>query len=242
MAHLHDVRDTDTHFIIDPISRSLTNPGSDKSSVFQYDHDSERITFEIPRYVDGHDMLEVNIVEVHYINLELPKRKNSNKDVYVVSDFGLADDDDQICIGSWLISRNATKYVGSLTFAIRFACTDSENSIVYQWFTGICTVLSVDQSIFNEAMITEDEKDIIAEWRHEIETSVGLCLDSVEDATLATESANKAATAANSIAKTIEDKLASGELKGEKGDKGDPGPPGIGVEYASESDIANMFI
>ena len=50
MAHAHIVSDSDNHFIIDPISRQISN-NSKKTILIKTDHNSEQFTFELPRYV-----------------------------------------------------------------------------------------------------------------------------------------------------------------------------------------------
>lgn len=56
MAHKHPIYDTDPHFKIDGDTRVIINASDVKVALMQGDHNSERFTFEIPRYVDGHDM------------------------------------------------------------------------------------------------------------------------------------------------------------------------------------------
>ena len=68
--HEHPVIDADKHYIIDPITRAVTNATSKKNTLIQNDHNSERFTFEIPKLVDGHDMTLCNSVQIHYINIE----------------------------------------------------------------------------------------------------------------------------------------------------------------------------
>ena len=53
MAHKHSVYDTSLHFIIDGNTRLVKNSTEAKVTLVQYDHNSERITFELPRYIDG---------------------------------------------------------------------------------------------------------------------------------------------------------------------------------------------
>ena len=55
MSHNHNVIDTDAHYKIDGITRTIVNIDETKRELVQNDHNSERFTFEIPRYVDGHD-------------------------------------------------------------------------------------------------------------------------------------------------------------------------------------------
>ena len=99
MAHKHSVYDTDLHFAIDPITRAITNMATAKTKIIQGDHNSERFTFEIPRLVDGHDMMLCDKIEVHYINLAANKTDKIN-DVYIVSDKQTSPDDENIVIFS----------------------------------------------------------------------------------------------------------------------------------------------
>ena len=63
MAHKHEVIDTDKHFIIDPVTMGFSTE-SKKTTLMQGDHNCERFTFEIPRFIDKHDMSLCNRVEM----------------------------------------------------------------------------------------------------------------------------------------------------------------------------------
>ena len=170
MAHKHSVYDTDTHFSIDPITRAIKNEGSTKAVLMQNDHNSERFTFELPRHaVDGHDMSLCNRVEVHYNNVEKGSL-TQNKGVYECTDFQVAPDDENVVICSWLVSGNATKYEGTLNFCLRFACLTDE-TIDYQWFSGIFSGFSVSKGIYNTEYVAEEYADILAQWKAEIEAN-----------------------------------------------------------------------
>lgn len=47
MAHKQSIYDTDPRFVIDLITRAITTESA-KVKLMQYDHNSERLTFEIP--------------------------------------------------------------------------------------------------------------------------------------------------------------------------------------------------
>lgn len=162
MAHLHSVYDGDTHFIIDPITRKIKNTTS-KVVLMQNDHNSERFTFELPRYIDGHDMSICNKVEVHYINIDA-KDKTQTNGIYTVTDLQLSPDSEDIVICSWLISQNATKRAGSLNFVLRYACLDG-TTIEYQWFTDIHSGVSVAASISNTETVLEEYHDVLEQWK-----------------------------------------------------------------------------
>lgn len=164
MGHLHDVRDSDTRFRINEITKEITNTASIKSKLIQYDHDSERFTFELPRFVEGHDMSLCDKVEVHYINIG---KEGKSEDVYIVDDVSPSPEDDSVVIFSWLISGNATKYAGSLHFLIRFVCLDGDN-IEYAWHTAIYSDITIADGMNNgEAVITE-YSDVLEAWKQDL--------------------------------------------------------------------------
>lgn len=165
MTHLHSVYDNDTHFKIDPETRQIKNE-SGKVILMQNDHNSERLTFEIPRHIDGHDMSTCNKVEVHYINLKADKTEKS-ANVYPVEDLQISPASEDVVICSWLISQNATKYAGSLNFVLRYACLTG-NTIDYQWYTDIHKGISVSESISNTKTVAIDYSDILEKWRLEV--------------------------------------------------------------------------
>lgn len=145
MAVRHGVNDTDNHFIIDPVTRTIVNK-SGKLVLIQYDHNSERFTFECPRYIEKHDMSLCNRVEIHFINTGTGSSRSSG--VYEIKDLHISPDNSNTVICSWLISQDATRYVGKLNFAIRFECVEND-TIEYAWNTGIYSDIAISKSIFN---------------------------------------------------------------------------------------------
>lgn len=167
MAHIHGVFDSDTHFVIDPITRHLKNETSKKASVVQFDHDSERFTFELPRIIEGHDMTTCNVVQVHYLNIEA-KTKKENKGLYEVDDLQISPEDENTVICSWLISQNATQLDGSISFLVRFSCV-TEGEPKYIWQTAPYTAITVTTGIDNSDYIVEEYADILQQWKQELE-------------------------------------------------------------------------
>lgn len=164
MDHRHSIYDTDPHFKIDPVTRAVKNTSEVKTVIFQHDHNSERFTFELPKMIDGHDMSTCDRVEVHYINVA-SSGGYKNADIYVVDDLSESPDDPNVIICSWLVSRNATQYAGSLNFILRFVCSGEDGSDVYVWSTAIHTGVTVSNSLNNGDMIVEEYSDILHEWR-----------------------------------------------------------------------------
>lgn len=165
MAHSHEVTDQDAHFLIDTDSRKVENP-SGELVLMQFDHQSERITFEMPRYVEEHDMTLCNRIEIHYINTG---RGSKYSGVYEVSDLQLKGDQDNTIIFSWLVTGNATQYAGKLSFIIRFACV-ADGNIDYAWNTAVYSKITVSDGIYNTNVVVEEYADVLAEWEERIST------------------------------------------------------------------------
>jgi hypothetical protein len=163
MAHTHPVVDSDSRFVINSTTREISTT-SDKLELIQGDHQSERITFEIPKIVEGHDMSLSDRIEVHYINID--RRTNAtSRDVYIIDD--AAVDGDKLTF-SWLISGNATKYYGRLNFIILFECLDPDGNYTYKWNTEICKLLTIGEGISNTSAVIEDHSDILEKFKKEI--------------------------------------------------------------------------
>ena len=170
MAHLHSIYDTDKHFTIDPITRDITNKSS-KVTLMQYDHNSERFTFEIPKMIEGHDMTLCNCVRIHFINIGNTKT-NKSEGVYEVDDIQISPDSEDVIIFSWLIKRSATEYNGSLNFAIRFYCIAEDSTVDYSWGTNIFSGIKVSNGLDNSDVIVEDYIDVLEKWKNDVLSSI----------------------------------------------------------------------
>lgn len=168
MAHKHSVYDTDTHFRIDGVTRAVKNASTTKTMVVQHDHNSERFTFEVPRMVDGHDMSICNLVQVHYINTESINKNNFAVGVYEVDDLQASPNDDAVVICSWLISGNATKFVGNLSFVVRFACIAEDGTVDYAWNTAKHSNVFISEGIYNSDDVAGEYADVLAQWEARI--------------------------------------------------------------------------
>ena len=163
MPHTHSVVDDDLYFVIDPTTREIDN-GSKKVKLIQYDHNSEMLTFELSRFVEGHDMSLCDSIRVNYININKSTREQRTG-TYEAKD--LVVDDSKITF-TWLISRNATQYIGPLNFLIKFMCMDENGFVTYEWHTDIFKYVYVSTGMNNEETIEEEYPDILEQWKNEI--------------------------------------------------------------------------
>ena len=179
-THLHEVRDTDTHFKIDAITRTITNFNEVKNTLFVGDHESEIFTFEMPRYTDGHDMSLCDVVQIHYLNQG--SGNSSVPGIYEVDDLDVVEDsEEETIIFSWKISRNATQLAGSLNFAMHFACTE-DGEEVYVWNTDVHTGIVVKATLSNSEVIVETNADILEQWREQLFGAGESALNKIETA------------------------------------------------------------
>lgn len=167
MPHDHEtiVIDSDKHFVIDPVTRTITTE-SPKLKLMQYDHKSERYTFEIPKTIEGHDMTLCNKIRIHYLNTGSSDR---HADIHEVENIQVSKDDPEKLIFSWLIERTATQFAGTLSFAVRFYCILDDSTIDYSWGTDIFNSITVSNGMENTEQIVEDYSDLIASIQKEIE-------------------------------------------------------------------------
>lgn len=164
MPTIHPIVDADERFTIDPVTRKIDNI-SGKTTLIQYDHNSERYGFTIPRYVEGHDMSLSTRVEVHYNNVA-SSGGGVNHGMYEVEDMQVNPENEEEVIFTWLVSNNATQLVGSLNFVVRFSCFDGDD-IVYAWHTGIYNAIVIAPGIYNSDIIVEEYPDVLAQWKIE---------------------------------------------------------------------------
>ena len=166
MAHIGRVYDTDNRFTIDANTRLIKNEMVNKTSIVQFDHNSERFSFELPRYIDGHDMSECNNVEVHYLNVS-SETKQTAPGVYIVDDLQISPNNQEKVVCSWLISSGATIYAGILTFLIRYECRTG-NVLDYAWNTAPHSEIYVTKGLYSSKDVLETYVDVIEQWKDSV--------------------------------------------------------------------------
>lgn len=170
MAHTHVVHDVDSFFAIDPITKIITAGASDTHLV-QYDHNSETITFKIPKEIEGHDMSLCDRVEVHFVNrsngTSVGNRTN-NEGIWAIQDLVVWDEDPEFLVGTWPVSQDATLLNGTLQFKLKFICHDTEEIPGYILNTVTFTGLVVTESFDCSSVIVEKNSDVILEFDRRI--------------------------------------------------------------------------
>lgn len=160
MVYNYGIKNTDPNFVIDPVTRSISQK-SGKNRLMQHDHNSECYGFQIPRFIDGNDMSLCDIY-VHYINISSNKTERSY-DRYPVTDVEVVGSN---VIFSWLVSGNATMYSGTLNFTISFE-RNTDGVLDYNWHTDIFKGITIGDTIQNDVTdVIESNADILSQWKN----------------------------------------------------------------------------
>lgn len=216
MPHEHRVEGDGVQFAINPTTRAIASRTSTKLKLVQGDHNSERITFEMPRYVDGHDMATAESVQIHYVNGDSEGR-------YEVEDLHVSEADPRNVEFSWLVSRNATKNADSLEFMVKFRCYDDAD-VVYEWNTAEYAKVTVVEGMDNNEEIVEEFPDVIEQWKNEIEELVPATVNkALEQAKESGEFDGDPFTYDDFTPEQLEALRGPQGEKGEKGERGDNG-------------------
>ena len=153
--------------VIDPITRKISTK-YERIRLVQFDNNSERITFEMPRYVRGNDMSKCKSIEVHYDNISLD-RKQKNSDIYAVKDLVVAPEDENTINFSWLVSNAVTQLVGTVSFSLHFGdAEDIANG--FAWHTIPYSGISVYETKHNNGEVVKTYPDVLAKWDDKFDT------------------------------------------------------------------------
>lgn len=135
-----EVIDSDHRFVVNAFTREITSKQPQKDILIQNDHNSERFTFEVPRFIEGRDLGLCNLVRVYY-------RNGRQQGFYTVKDLGVYPFLNDTVICSWLISQQATSDVGTLEFVLRFAHLNEDELIEYAWSTKPYDKVKIIESV-----------------------------------------------------------------------------------------------
>lgn len=161
--HTHSLVDTDSYFVIDPSTKEITNDVR-KHYIMQGNHNSEVYTFELPRYIDGHDMLLCNQVKIRYSNTT-EDGLTTIADVADASALCLKNENEDAVICTWEIDRKATQLAGVLSFHLQYLCTTFEGVVVYEWWTDTYDKVEIKATNSNSQRVVAEYSDILEEWR-----------------------------------------------------------------------------
>ena len=172
LSHEHidnEIIDIDPHFIIDTITREISNNTNEKLRIMQYDNKSERYSFDMNRFIEGHDLMDCNKVQIHFINIGSSGQKHPG--LYLVEDLHINTSDENKVTFSWLISQDATMFGGILSFLVSFKCIDGD-TVLYRWSSTIYDSIQITAGLDNSYTVFETYTDELLTWQSNVETEI----------------------------------------------------------------------
>lgn len=143
---------------IDAKTRVIFVPSTIVVGGVQSDKNAERIKFSCPKIVGDNLDLSKFSVRINFENVSSVDFNVSIKDQYICDD--VAVDGENITF-SWLIGRNAARYMGTVRFIVCAVKTDSDSNISVEWNTTIAEVPVLEGIEIDYPQIGQEEKDVI---------------------------------------------------------------------------------
>lgn len=143
---------------IDAKTRIIFVPSTIVVGGVQSDKNAERIKFSCPKIVGDNLDLSKFSVRINFENVSSVDFNVSIKDQYICDD--VAVDGENVTF-SWLIGRNAARYMGTVRFIVCAVKTDSDSNISVEWNTAIAEVPVLEGIEIDQPQIGQEEKDVI---------------------------------------------------------------------------------
>lgn len=196
---------------IDAKTRSIFVPSTIVVGGVQSDKNAERIKFSCPKIVGDNLDLSKFSVRINFENVSSVDFNVSIKDQYICDD--VAVDGENVTF-SWLIGRNAARYMGTVRFIVCAVKTDSDSNISVEWNTAIAEVPVLEGIEIDQPQIGQEEKDVINQL---LEITKNTSAEAVQNVNSAKEQAIKDIQSVSQpdTTLTIEGGLAEAKATGE---------------------------
>lgn len=147
-------RSIEPHIVINP-DRTVTVPDDLKHIAVKGDHNIETVTFDCPRYWDGHDLSEMQLRIVF-------QRPDGHREPHPVENLRVDADDESVIHFDWTISGNVTAVQGNISFTVCGKLSNAEGVREREWHTRLNQDLIVDEGMdCSGEEIVEQNPDII---------------------------------------------------------------------------------
>lgn len=196
---------------IDAKTRAIFVPATIVVGGVQSDKNAERIKFSCPKIVGDNLDLSKFSVRINFENVSSVDFNVSIKDQYICDD--VAVDGENVTF-SWLIGRNAARYMGTVRFIVCAVKTDSDSNISVEWNTAIAEVPVLEGIEIDQPQIGQEEKDVINQL---LELTKNTSAEAVQNVNSAKEQAIKDIQSVSQpdTTLTIEGGLAEAKATGE---------------------------
>ena len=219
------------HIVIDE-NRIITVPDQLKRIAVQYDHNIETVTFDCPRYWDGHDLNNM-IIYINYM------RKDGSVGSYIAENIRISLVSETPTIHfDWTISGHASEIPGELAFLVCAKMTNADEEVTLHWNTELCLDMYISKGLEVMEEIEMTYPDIYTQLLEKMNEVLPLATEAIPLSKEAIQASKEAKTAASNATQLVDEAyeaFESGALvgppgiqgpQGEKGEKGDPGEKG----------------
>lgn len=145
--------ETEPHIVINA-NRTITVPDELRNIAVQHDHNIETVTFDCPRYWDGHDMSQMAI----FINYKTPDNVTGS---YPIINMMIDENDESIMHFDWTISRNVTQVKGGLSFLVCAKKTDENGNEINHWNSVLNNDMKILEGIDCGPDVLDDYPDVV---------------------------------------------------------------------------------
>ena len=153
--------------------RYITVPESLQKIGVQFDHNAETVTFDCPRYWDGHDLSTMKI----YINYMRP---NDSFGAYLCSDAEIDSMDNTIMHFNWIISGHVTEFAGPLSFLVCICDVDQNGDATTHWNSELNTQMYISSGMKCRDAILGRYPDIITQLLNRMDSVEAVFAPTVE--------------------------------------------------------------
>ena len=153
--------------------RYIAVPESLQKIGVQFDHNAETVTFDCPRYWDGHDLSKMKI----YINYMRP---NDSFGAYLCSDAEIDSIDDTIMHFNWVISGHVTEFAGPLSFLVCICDVDQNGDSTTHWNSELNTQMYISSGMKCRDAILGRYPDIITQLLNRMDSVEAVFAPTVE--------------------------------------------------------------
>lgn len=118
---------TEPHIVINA-DKTVIIPEALKRILVQHDHNIETVTFDCPRYWDGHDLSQMGLRIVF-------QRSDDHKEPHPVENLRVDESNDRMIHFDWTISGNTTLVSGNVKITVCAKLTNAEGVSEREWHT-----------------------------------------------------------------------------------------------------------
>ena len=153
--------------------RYITVPESLQKIGVQFDHNAETVTFDCPRYWDGHDLSMMKI----YINYMRP---NDSFGAYLCNDAEIDSMNNTIMHFNWVISGHVTEFAGPLSFLVCICDVDQNGDSTTHWNSELNTQMYISSGMKCRDAILGRYPDIITQLLNRMDSVEAVFAPTVE--------------------------------------------------------------